>query len=546
MSFVQRSGKKPRRLSRRLAIRLILLALIQLLAGGIPLLLISYFNQQKAIQLAQIQATQRAALSIDAYLKSATDRMQAYVQDHDKGVMLQGRLSSRALEETWDLLSWGGFLEVWILDREGNEILQSSYKRFVNPEQYASRANRPEYTALLEGRSSYIGPVHISPEPVFSMLPVSTISVPILISGEVRGVLVAELDTRRIQDVISELTLGAQSYAYVVDREGILRVHWSDTRVALEERNLSYVPAVQAFLEGRTQEPNYRGINEDVRGPVLGTWAALEEADWGVIVEQPAVEAFGNLRRLTFWLVGLLVVSLAAAGGLGTLWSRQLLRPLEVLQEGARQLGRGNLSHRIELNTQDEFTDLARTFNEMAEQLERSHDSIEAEVQERTQELSAAYEQLQQQSSEQGRLLEMIRQMSVPVVPVLKGVVVMPLVGSIDSERADLVTEALLAGVEEHGARVVILDITGLPVVDTAVANALLKAMQAATLLGVQSVLVGIRPEVAQTVVHLGVDLSQIVTRSTLQAGVEYAMQLLGRREVNPGAQGQYRSNKPL
>src|SRR5262245_13789464 len=101
----------------------------------------------------------------------------------------------------------------------------------------------------------------------------------------------------------------------------------------------------------------------------------------------------------------------------------------------------------------------------------------------------------------------------------------MPLIGVVDSRRAQQVLEPLTAGIAISNAVVAILDITGVSVVDTQVANALIRAAQAVKLLGAQVMLTGIRPEVSQTLVGLGVDLSTIITRSTLQSGIALALQ---------------------
>jgi anti-anti-sigma factor len=100
----------------------------------------------------------------------------------------------------------------------------------------------------------------------------------------------------------------------------------------------------------------------------------------------------------------------------------------------------------------------------------------------------------------------------------------MPLIGAIDSSRAQQVIETLLAGVAASRATTAILDITGVQVVDTQAANALLRAAQAVKLLGAQVVLTGIRPEIAQTLVGLGLDLGGITTRATLQSGIAFAL----------------------
>jgi anti-anti-sigma factor len=117
-----------------------------------------------------------------------------------------------------------------------------------------------------------------------------------------------------------------------------------------------------------------------------------------------------------------------------------------------------------------------------------------------------------------------LAELSTPLIPITDNVMVMPLIGTVDSRRAQQVIDSLLEGVAASRAQTAILDITGVPVVDTQVANALLQAAQAVKLLGAQVVLTGIRPEVAQTLVGLGVDLTGIVTRSTLQNGIVFAL----------------------
>jgi rsbT co-antagonist protein RsbR len=126
------------------------------------------------------------------------------------------------------------------------------------------------------------------------------------------------------------------------------------------------------------------------------------------------------------------------------------------------------------------------------------------------------------------RQAEQLRELSTPIMPVYTGVLVLPLVGDIDTRRATQVIEALLEGISRQQADVVIVDITGVPMVDTQVANYLVLAARAAQLLGSRVVLVGISPEIAQTIVQLGVDLSHVATRANLQAGVEYAFSLRG------------------
>src|SRR5262249_39001677 len=119
---------------------------------------------------------------------------------------------------------------------------------------------------------------------------------------------------------------------------------------------------------------------------------------------------------------------------------------------------------------------------------------------------------------------ETIQQMSVPVVPIADGVLMLPLIGALDSQRAALLTERLLEAIQRERACIVMIDITGVPIVDTHVAGARLRAAQAVRLLGHGLVLVGIRAEIAQTVVGLGLDLSHITSRRDLRSGLAYAL----------------------
>ncbi|NJK79103.1 MAG: PAS domain-containing protein [Chloroflexaceae bacterium] len=129
---------------------------------------------------------------------------------------------------------------------------------------------------------------------------------------------------------------------------------------------------------------------------------------------------------------------------------------------------------------------------------------------------------MQQQVVEAQR--NVLRQLSTPLLPIADHVVMMPLIGGIDAERAQQMTETLLEGIAMHRAAVAILDITGVQEIDTQIADNLIRAAQAAQLLGAELILSGIRPRIAQTLVELGVDLRTIITYSTLQAAIAAAL----------------------
>ncbi|MEW6613382.1 MAG: STAS domain-containing protein, partial [Pseudomonadota bacterium] len=116
-----------------------------------------------------------------------------------------------------------------------------------------------------------------------------------------------------------------------------------------------------------------------------------------------------------------------------------------------------------------------------------------------------------------------LSELSTPVIQVWEGIIALPLVGSIDSMRAKEIMEKLLDAVIAYEADIVIIDITGVPVVDTQVANRLMRTVESVRLLGTRSIITGINPVIAQTLVQLGVDLSQLTTKASLRAGLQQA-----------------------
>lgn len=122
-----------------------------------------------------------------------------------------------------------------------------------------------------------------------------------------------------------------------------------------------------------------------------------------------------------------------------------------------------------------------------------------------------------------------LRELSTPVIRVHRRILLLPLVGTVDSHRAAQIMETLLLGVVEEQARAVIVDIAGVPTVDTMVADHLLKTTEAVRLLGAETILTGISAQIARTVVQLGVDISTMHTRARLEDGIELALALLGR-----------------
>jgi rsbT co-antagonist protein RsbR len=132
-------------------------------------------------------------------------------------------------------------------------------------------------------------------------------------------------------------------------------------------------------------------------------------------------------------------------------------------------------------------------------------------------------------------------ELSTPVVRLFEGLVALPLIGTLDSARTQVVMENLLQNIVTSEASIAILDITGVPTVDTQVAQHLLKTVAAARLMGADCIISGVRPQIAQTIVHLGVELHNVTTKATMADALKLALQRLGivmTRQVSAAAAG--------
>ena len=192
--------------------------------------------------------------------------------------------------------------------------------------------------------------------------------------------------------------------------------------------------------------------------------------------------------------------------------------PLTYVTTGLRTLSAIVYEHMVETNeySQEEINDLTFNFDKW---------------------MTPIYDQLIESYSttwEKTVSLQKIalQELSASLIPVFEKISIMPLVGTIDTERARLIMENLLKGVVSHRADVVLIDITGVPVVDTMVAHHIIQAADAVRLVGAKCMIVGIRPEIAQTIVNLGINLNQITTTSTLRKGIEKALELTNRKIV--------------
>lgn len=233
-------------------------------------------------------------------------------------------------------------------------------------------------------------------------------------------------------------------------------------------------------------------------------------------------------RGLFSSIITTLMLTLILSLLVGLLLRQLIIVPLRRLSTASDQISAGNWIIPSGHERSDEFGTVARSFGQMVQTLQARETQLQEQIvavqalnTELDERVAERTQELQSLVSVQEQLLSQIQKMSTPVVPVLDGVIVVPLIGNFDAQRASQLVQSILGGIEQHRARVVVLDITGAMMVDAQVATTIIKITEAARLLGTTAVIVGVRPEVAQTLVQLGIDLTHIQTSATLQQAIQ-------------------------
>jgi two-component system, chemotaxis family, sensor kinase Cph1 len=255
-------------------------------------------------------------------------------------------------------------------------------------------------------------------------------------------------------------------------------------------------------------------------------WLATQEDD--VIATNALSELYPSALDLTGVASGLLAVTISRRDRAYLLWFRPEViqtvkwggnpqKPVEMSPDGRKLTPRASF---------DQWKETVRLRSLPWQRVE-----VEAATALRLKLIDRLINEVNDQKRIQAEALNyqtvLLAELSTPLIPINDDVVVMPIIGTVDTKRAQQVMETLLSGIVDRRAKTAILDITGMTVMDTQVANALVQAAQSVRLLGAQVILTGIRPEIAMTLISLGVDLRDIVTHSSLQAGINYATQEL-------------------
>jgi signal transduction histidine kinase len=360
---------------------LLIIALVggMLVASGALVIYFSYRENQEHLIALQAEKAQAAATRIEQYVLNI---------EHQLGWTALPRVDmpgsdpgeARYIEYLKLLRQVPPITDVAWIDADGREQLRVSRLAMNEVGRGIDRSGDPGFRRAMEGRM-WFGPVYfrLGTEPYMAFARPA---------GAGGGVTMAEVNLKFVWEVVSRIQVGAEGLAYVVDANGTLIAH-PDISLVLKKTDMGALPQVAARLH-----PDAAAARKDARDlsgqRMLAAHTRIPTLGWTVFVESPRAEAFAPLYA-TLQRMGLVLVAALLASGAATFFlARALVRPLRALQEGAAQIGAGDLDRRIEVHTGDELEGLADQFNHMAAQLRESYAQLERKVELRTAELSEA------------------------------------------------------------------------------------------------------------------------------------------------------------
>ncbi|MCA0353565.1 MAG: HAMP domain-containing protein [Chloroflexi bacterium] len=363
-----------------------------------------------------------------------------------------------------------------------------------------------------------------------------SVAAPVYDNADFLGTVSVDVSLDRLSFYLKGLIVDQSSFAFLITRNGeVVAVTEAGQGGIVQQilTNQANMPSSSMISDLQAGRDGVTTVRLSGRGYVVA-YAAISGIPWGLGLASPldeitarTTETANQIATITNQSLGLsiglaLIAVILFGFGMALILRRQFLKPLAGLIGATNRVADGDLQP-IEVESNNELGQLASSFNSMTAALQVSRQETEAKEAAREaamQRLSEVVVNLEHSLAERQQLSQLLRDVASPVIPILKGVLVMPLIGSLDGERVQQATSILLTRVQRERARKVLIDITGVPMMDEQAAQALLSMMNGLRLLGASVILVGVGPEVAQMLTTLSVDLSSVQTSADLRTAV--------------------------
>jgi HAMP domain-containing protein/anti-anti-sigma regulatory factor len=360
--------------------------------------------------------------------------------------------------------------------------------------------------------------------------PASFLSSPIFVNGEVLGVLIAQVPLDRVDAIMtnsrawSRVGLGETGEAYIVGPDFALRTQsrfliqkptqffdditkaGTDPTVVDRIRSLESAvgllkvdtPGTHAALNGRSGRQIFDNY---LNQPVLSAYRKLKirDVEWALLSEMGREEAFADAVGLRDRIVALVVITALLAVGLAWLVARNLVAPVRALSVNANRLAEGDLDIDFTINRGDEIGELAKSFEQMRrsirELIQRQEEAIEA--------------------------------LATPLIPFRQEILIAPMVGIVDQSRLNHLRDSLVESVHRQGARVVIIDLTGVPELENNTLFGIDQVTNAVGLLGAKVIITGLRPEIAAQWANQETFTANALSERSLERGITRALEIV-------------------
>ena len=348
-----------RHIATRFALILALAAVLPLVGFGVVSLVSLQRGTRDSIVSGNRNVATRAAEEIRRYVSGNADILKGLAADlQDTGLDTR---EQQFILRNW-ILQFLEFHEITLFDASGKVIV-------------SSRVGTPRVSVPASGGTTF-GGVTMSPIRVDEdLLPTTVFAVPIIRLNQPAGWLVGEFSLEEMWRMVDQIRIGEHGFALVVAPDGSLIAHGDPDKKALvaQSRNMQGHPLVAKATAATAGAVEYD--DEDGRRQ-LAVAAPIEQLGWTVVVEQPADEAYASLTALQRQLTIAIVVALLAMIGVGLAFGRRFIAPIFILQRGTQALAAGDLESRVHIDSADEFGELGKAFNSMADRLVELQENV--------------------------------------------------------------------------------------------------------------------------------------------------------------------------